>query len=97
MINKCGCSCETCHSFQKECPGRNEVGGKPYWTQYIGGATCPVYACCDDKAYSNCGKCSALPCKLWFKIKDPSLSDEEHLRSIKERVCNLKEASGEED
>ncbi|MDS1028883.1 DUF3795 domain-containing protein [Bacillota bacterium LX-D] len=91
MINKCGLCCNECYAFQKECPGCEEVCGKPFWTEYIGGEPCPVYKCCEEKAFQNCGKCNELPCKKWYDLKDPSLSDEEHLNSINKRVSLLSE------
>jgi hypothetical protein len=91
MLQKCGVNCNECYVFQKECPGCGEVGGKPYWTHYIGGGPCPVYQCCEEKAVHNCGECRELPCKLWYDLKDPSISDDEHLNSINKRVTLLKE------
>lgn len=94
MINRCGCFCDGCKAHQKECPGCVETVGEPYWTQYIGGGKCPVYACCGEKAYAHCGECGELPCKIWYDLKDPSLSEEEHLQSILERVHTLQKARG---
>lgn len=89
-MNKCGCYCEGCPSYQKGCPGCEEVLGKPFWTEHIGGDTCPMYACCGGKGLENCGQCQELPCKTWYDMKDPAWSDEEHLSSIGERVRNLR-------
>lgn len=91
MINKCGAFCPECYAFKKECPGCKEVGGKVYWTEYIGEETCPVFKCCENKKIDSCGGCSELPCKKWYDLKDPSLSDEEHLNSINRRVALLRE------
>lgn len=90
MLSKCGINCSECYAYTKECAGCEEVSGKPFWTGHIGGGPCPVYKCCGDKEYTNCGKCSQLPCKEWIDLKDPSLSDEEHMESINKRVKLLK-------
>lgn len=91
MLQACGANCEGCPSFQKECAGCDQIKGKVYWAQYIGQVICPMYQCCHDKALKHCGSCSELPCKMWYEIKDPSYSDEEHIHSINERVRLLKE------
>ncbi|MFZ5974848.1 MAG: DUF3795 domain-containing protein [Bacillota bacterium] len=96
MMNKCGCFCDGCPTYQKECPGCEEVSGRPFWTEHIGGEACPMYACCDGKAYANCGECGEMPCKIWYEMKDPSWTDEEHINSINERIGNLKKACGTE-
>ncbi|NLI14231.1 MAG: DUF3795 domain-containing protein [Peptococcaceae bacterium] len=91
MITVCGLYCHGCPSFQKECNGCREVYGKPYWVQYIGEEVCPLFKCCQDKGVENCGKCNVIPCKKWYDLKDPSLSEEEHIKSINDRVAALKD------
>lgn len=91
MVNRCGCYCDECNSFQKECKGCHEICGKVYWAEYIGEDTCPIFKCCDEKKIDKCGRCSEIPCKKWYELKDPSLSDEEHLSSIDKRVKLLME------
>ncbi len=90
MISKCGMDCVDCPSYQKECMGCDETKGQVSWTQYIGKSICPVYACCLDKKHENCRKCSSLPCKMWYELKDPSISEEEHINSIDQRTQILK-------
>ena len=90
MLSKCGLNCQECYAFQKECAGCEEIYGKPFWTEHIGGRQCPIYQCCHEKTFENCGKCIEMPCKKWVDLKDPSISDEEHLDSIKKRVSLLK-------
>ncbi len=91
MIQACGANCEECPSFKKECAGCEKIKGKVYWAQYIGQDICPIYKCCQDKFLGHCGDCAELPCKMWYEIKDPSYSYEEHIQSINERVRLLKE------
>ncbi len=90
MVTVCGLYCNECHSYQGECNGCREVSGKPYWVQYIGEEVCPIFNCCEDMGIVNCGKCNDIPCKKWYDLKDPNLSEEEHLKSINERVAELK-------
>lgn len=92
MINKCGLYCNQCYAFKKECPGCEQVSGKPFWTEHIGGKPCPIYMCCQSKNLVNCGECSELPCKIWYNLKDPSLSYEQHMESINKRVDALKQS-----
>jgi hypothetical protein len=58
---------------------RNAEGVKNQEVRFIG-----------PSKYNNCGKCSSLPCKMWYDLKDPSLSEEEHINSINERTNILK-------
>lgn len=90
MINKCGFYCSECYAYHKECNGCEEVKGTPFWTEHIGGGQCPVFKCCSEKKYKHCGFCTQLPCQKWSDLKDPSISDEEHLNSIHMRTNRLK-------
>ncbi len=89
MVTKCGAICDECLSFKKECPGCGPTCGQVFWTKYIEKDVCPVYQCCEDKGISDCGCCPELPCQLWFALKDPGFSDEEHQASIDIRVKRL--------
>jgi hypothetical protein len=74
-----------------ECKGDCEtLKGKVYWAKYIGVEVCPVYQCVQDHGLKSCGDCEKLPCQLWFTLKDPSMTDAEHEKSIKDRVKLLK-------
>jgi hypothetical protein len=42
------------------------------------------------KKYKNCGACSELPCKLFFDMKDPNSTEEEHQKSIGTRINLLR-------
>lgn len=43
-----------------------------------------------DKKYNSCGHCPDLPCELFIRMQDPNTSDEQHRKSLKERVARLK-------
>jgi hypothetical protein len=91
MLNVCGADCTGCPSLNKECQGTcGAIKGKVYWAKYLGVEVCPVYACVDSKKLHNCGDCDQLPCDTWQKLKDPSMSDEQHQKSIRDRVVLLK-------
>jgi hypothetical protein len=66
--------------------------GKPFWTtEATENGICPLYDCSiNKKMFNNCGECSDLPCKIFIDLKDPSISDSEHQKSIKQRVTNLR-------
>ncbi|HII92483.1 MAG TPA: DUF3795 domain-containing protein [Methanosarcina sp.] len=91
MICVCGVNCDGCPHLNNECTGCNAIEGKVYWAQHIGADVCPVYKCVKEKGYQNCGDCSQIPCELWVSLKDPSLSEEEHQKSIQNRLLVLKE------
>jgi hypothetical protein len=87
MLNVCGASCEGCRELGKECAGDcNSIKGKVYWAKMINVEVCPVYKCVDEHGYQSCGDCPQIPCQTWTALKDPSQSEEQHLKSIRERV-----------
>jgi hypothetical protein len=90
MLCVCGACCDDCPRHGSECAGCEAIEGKVYWVQYIGADVCPVFKCARDKVLNNCGDCSDIPCELWFSLRDPQLSEEEHYKSIEERVSALK-------
>jgi hypothetical protein len=90
MISVCGVNCEGCPHLNNGCIGCDVLEGKVYWTQYIDTDVCPLYKCVKEKGYQNCGDCSQIPCELWFSLKDPSWSEEEHQKSIQDRLSVLK-------
>jgi hypothetical protein len=52
---------------------------------------CPLYKCAIlDKKYTSCGQCADLSCKLFKEMKDPNISEQEHIKAIGERVARLK-------
>lgn len=92
LLSVCGCECSDCDYFEKkECKGCNQVQGKVWWIGYVNAASCPIYDCVNNtKKVDSCGLCSELPCKLWYDLKDPNLTDEQHNQSIVERAERLK-------
>jgi len=74
-----------------KCEGGCEaLKGEVYWAQHIGVKVCPVYRCVNNHQLKNCGECEKIPCEMWFSLKDPNMTDEQHLKSIKDRVAVLK-------
>jgi len=91
MTSVCGVHCDKCKDFKKTCEGCEQIKGKVYWASYVGADTCPMYDCCvNKKTLAHCGKCSELPCKLYYNTQDPAISNEEHEKGIRERVEILK-------
>jgi len=91
-LSACGLICSDCPFFNKECKGCYYVCGKPFWTAHAtANGICPLYDCSvHKKALPNCGACVELPCKLFNELKDPNISEEEHQKSILQRVVNLR-------
>lgn len=90
MLCVCGADCDNCHSFGKECAGCEALQGKVYWAAYLGKDVCPYYQCVRDKGLNHCGDCENIPCELWYSLKDPSMTDEQHEASVRERVDMFK-------
>ena len=85
-LSVCGLDCDSCNFYPAECEGCREVDGKPVWTE----TGCELYLCCSEKNFKTCGDCHELPCKMFIELKDPNISEEEHLKEIKNRVERLK-------
>ncbi|HWQ61350.1 MAG TPA: DUF3795 domain-containing protein [Negativicutes bacterium] len=92
MISVCGVNCVECPHLGQDCTGCDVLEGRVYWAQYIGADVCPIYKCVKEKAYGNCGDCPQVPCGTWGSLKDPSWSEEEHQKSIQDRLSVLKKA-----
>ncbi len=88
----CGINCNECAFFNKECKGCFEVSGKTFWASDINEkGICPLFDCSiNKKGYKDCGQCADLPCKIFKEMKDPNISDVEHMESIEKRVYNLR-------
>ena len=71
--------------------GCGPICGRVFWAKLIDREVCPVYQCCQDKEIADCGGCPELPCSMWFELKDPKHSDQEHWESIKLRVARLRQ------
>ena len=91
-LSPCGINCgefEACK--EAGCSDCHSIQGKPFYIKEFGLETCPMYDCpVNQKGYQTCGECDELPCKIYYDWKDPSMSDEEHINSINERVARLK-------
>lgn len=87
-ISVCGLVCDECEHFQKLCKGCNHVKGKTFWAKdHLENKICPLFDCAVNKKNLNsCGNCNKLPCNKFKDLKDPSISDEDHLTSIIKRV-----------
>ena len=92
LLSACGLLCDKCHFFNKECSGCYSVKGSTFWAKaMMPNQICPLYKCSIvDKRCENCGQCLELPCKIYTELKDPNITDEEHKKSIQERVNRLK-------
>ena len=90
LLSPCGINCEEC-PVKNECEGCNACGGKPFYLKDFGVDVCPMFDCAvNKKGYKTCGECPELPCQIFYDWKDPSMTEEAHLQSIKERVELLK-------
>ncbi len=92
-ISACGIDCSKCSYFKITCDGCIAVKGSPFWAKdFFPGKICSLYECAVIKnSFKNCGQCNELPCKMYVELKDPNMSDEEHKKSIVERVQRLKQ------
>lgn len=81
-----GLDCQECRFYQTSCNGCRAVEGRPFWTD----TGCELFICCSEKAYYSCGDCPELPCKQFTDLKDPNISDEEHLKELDKRVKRLR-------
>lgn len=91
LLSACGLICDECEYFNKTCSGCIDVKGATFWAkEMVPGKVCPMYDCAvNKKEFKNCGGCSELPCKLFYDMKDPKSTDEEHQKSIGIRVTLL--------
>lgn len=91
LLSACGLICDECEYFNKTCTGCIDVKGSTFWAkEMMPGKVCPMYDCSvNTKKLNNCGGCSELPCKLFYDMKDPKSTEEEHQKSIGIRVTRL--------
>ena len=88
MISACGLLCGECEFYEKSCEGCDNIKGVVFW---MNGDICPFYKCAVvEHELKNCGDCSEIPCDMFYKIKDPNITEEKHLESINKRVSRLK-------
>ncbi|HOT45475.1 MAG TPA: DUF3795 domain-containing protein [Spirochaetota bacterium] len=92
IISACGLLCNECGFFGKRCDGCCAVKGETFWAKKATpDRICPLYKCSVvERKYDNCGRCAELPCGKFTGLKDPNISEEQHARSIQERVSRLK-------
>ncbi len=57
MNSICGIDCTKCQ-LKGTCNGCAATAGRPF------GGACIIAACCQNRGYRHCGKCSDLPCNL---------------------------------
>ena len=88
----CGIICgeyEACK--EAGCSDCRAIQGKPFYLKEFGMEVCPMYDCpVNKKGLNSCAECEELPCDIYYDWKDPSMSDEDHINSINERVKALK-------
>ena len=91
-VGSCGAECSTCSFYKITCQGCASQAGKTFWAvEHMPDKICPLFDCAQNqKKIKNCGSCSELPCKMFTDLKDPSMSDEEHQKSIQLRISNLR-------
>ena len=88
LISCCGSDCGTCYCCGDMCRGCNAVRGKVFHAPK--GKECPIYHCCvTEHGFSSCGECEKLPCELILGTRDPSLSEEEFMKTVEDRVKRL--------
>jgi len=90
-ISPCGIDCDQC-PLKETCGGTCfDCLGKPFYLKDFGMDVCPLYDCpVNQKGYKTCGECPDLPCQLFYDWKDPEMTEEAHLQSVKDRVEVLK-------
>ena len=95
MIDKalapvCGLYCGSCEYFEKPCQGCGNVKGKPFWTAQMKDKICSLYNCCiNQKKLEHCGLCNEFPCGIFITLRDPSLSEEEAEKALRDRQNEL--------
>lgn len=92
VLSACGLKCDECEYFNKSCNGCIAVKGSTFWArEMMPDKVCPLYNCAVNiKKLANCGSCPDLPCKLFYNMKDPQSTEEEHQKSIMTRVALLR-------
>ena len=90
-LSPCGINCDEC-PLKEQCGGSCVAcEGKPFYIKDFGFETCMIYDCAvNQKNLKTCGECAELPCQIWYDWKDPDMTEEAHLQSIKDRSEILK-------
>jgi len=91
-ISACGLKCTECQFFNNPCAGCYKVEGKTFWAlEAMPKKVCTLYNCAvQERKYKSCGECIELPCKKFKDLKDPKITEEQHLAGIDKRVDLLK-------
>jgi hypothetical protein len=93
ILSACGLLCNECNYYiNNTCQGCHMVKGSTFWAQEsMPDKICPLYKCAIiDKKYKNCGQCIELPCKKFTDLKDPNITDEQHIQSVNKRISRLR-------
>lgn len=92
ILSTCGLKCNECEYFNSSCRGCREERGSVFWAvEMMPDKICPLYKCAVKlKGYADCGLCPDLPCETFRHMKDPALSDEQHLQMIGVRAALLR-------
>lgn len=91
ILSACGLVCDQCEFFNTTCTGCIKVKGSTFWAKEMPAKVCPLYDCSvNKKGLKNCGGCAELPCQLFQNMKDPNSTEEEHKKSINERVARMR-------
>lgn len=91
-LSCCGMACKSCEYYGTLCKGCNESQGRVFHAPE--GQACPIYECSvQQHRYGNCKDCDSIPCEIWRRTKNPSLSEEEFEQSIKQRMEQLRGGS----
>ena len=89
--DKCSSICKSMHNvFNNICEGCNAIHEKILLNKNISLNICPIYECVINKHYKHCGECKQLPCKLYYDLKDPLISDITHKLEIEHRIRVIK-------
>jgi len=87
----CGNFCGDCEYFDEKCNGCCNAAGQPFWANQLPIDLCPIYKCCTYvKKQKHCGECSELPCEIFLKFRDPSLTEKDAEIMLKIRQNDLK-------
>lgn len=96
-LSCCGGNCGKCKFYGNLCDGCNQTNGEAYWTKFADIPVCPTYGCCvNENGFSHCGHCDKVPCELYFNNPDMTMTPEEYVLAVGERVDRLNSAAARE-
>lgn len=85
----CGMWCDDCDHFEEECQGCTEADGCIFWTEFVDAEVCPVYSCVQERGIAHCGFCDEMPCERYTRFRDPDMSEEELMESLRKQKEEL--------